>query len=271
MANRWTVLTIASIFLMGGAERASAWSEEGVRLFIEKAIDALDNEIEDFYEERELTLIETATDPSIFSQRMIFEIDRLEPFPFLDVPTDRTRATRKYGAEALEEAGDVPWRLIDSYRALVAAFEASDFEKVDMHSAEVAHYVGAMYVPVNVSKDGDGEPTAQHGLRERFDSRLMEVYAREVDIDTPTAIYLDRPEDYAISIPRRSYVWVDNILYFDYLSRLGVKSYDRYYYEGMWLKAEPLLEQLLTSAALDTASFWYTAWVTAKRPALPKK
>lgn len=271
MLKRVLVLTMASIVLSGSVDTAYPWSEEGVRLFMEKAIKALDKPLERFYEDREQILVETASDPSLFPPRLLFEIDRLEPFPFLDVPTDRKRAVRKYGEEAIEEAGDLPWRLVESYNALVEAHREADFDAVMTHSAEIAHYVGAMYVPVNVSLNGDGEPTGQHGLRERFDSRLLEVFAAKIDVDTPTAFFLDYPDEYAISIPRKSYIWVDNLLYFDYLSRLGVKSYDRFYYDSMWLRVEPLLEELLEGAALDTASFWYTAWVAARRPELPKQ
>ena len=271
MIKRVLVLTLASVVLSGSIDTAYPWSEEGLRLFLEKAIEALDKPLKRFYEDRELTLVETASDPSLFPPRLLFEVDRLEPFPFLDLPTDRKRAVGKYGEEAIEESGDLPWRLIESYDALVEAHRQADFDAVMTHSAEIAHYVGAMYVPVNVSRNGDGEPTGQHGLRERFDSRLLEVYGEKVRINTPTAFYLDYPEEYAVSIPRKSYIWVDNLLYFDYLSRLGVQSYDRFYYEGMWLRAKPLLEQLLGGAALDTASFWYTAWLTARRPELPKK
>jgi len=65
-------------------------------------------------------------------------------------------------------------------------------------------------------------------------------------------------------------IFVDNILYYDYLSRKGVQSYDRFYYEGMWLRAQPVTEALLAGAAQDAASFWYTAWVEARKPELPK-
>ena len=264
-------LTLGCLMVSGSAEMAFPWSAEGVRLFMEKAIEALDKPIKEFYEDRELMLVQTASDPSVFPPRLLFEVDRLEPFPFLDLPTDRTRAERKYGEEALAESGDLPWRLIDSYRGLVEAFKSQDFDAVTTRSAEIAHYVGAMYNPVNVSKDGDGAPTGQSGLRERFDRALVETYVREIDVDTPTAFFLDHPEDYATSVPRKSYIWLDNVLYFDYLSRRGVQSYDRFYYEGMWLRTEPVLESLLGGAALDTASFWYTAWVEARRPELPKK
>ena len=41
------------------------------------------------------------------------------------------------------------------YNALTEAFRTSDYEAAVLHSAEIAHYVGAMYVPVNVSRNGD--------------------------------------------------------------------------------------------------------------------
>ena len=271
MTIRVLALTATAWFVLGSVDIGLPWSEEGVKLFLEKAIDSLNKPLRQFYEDREHSIVETASDPTIFPPRLLFEVDRLEPFPFADLPIDRKLAVRKYGEEALEESGDLPWRLIESYHALTEAFKSSDYDAAVLHSAEIAHYVGAMYVPVNVSKDGDGEPTGQHGLRERFDSRLVEFYANKIDVDTPSALYLDYPEEYAISIPRKSYIWVDNLLYFDYLSRLGVKSYDRFYYEGMFLRAEPLLEELLEGAALDTGCFWYTAWVAARRPELPKK
>jgi hypothetical protein len=38
----------------------------------------------------------------------------------------------------------------------------------------------------------------------------------------------------------------------------------------MWLRGQIVTEQLLASAAQDTGSFWYTAWVEARKPELPK-
>lgn len=250
-------------------ETGRSWNDVGHRLYIEKAVDALPKPLKAFYETHEVALAEAVADPSRFS-RAIFEVDRLEPFPFADLPTDRELAARKYGEETLKEAGDVPWRLIESYQALVEAFRKSDFEAAVTHSEEIAFLVGELYVPLNVSKNGDGEPTGQQGLRERFDSRLMEAFGDKLRVATPSAIFLDRPAEYAISIPLKSFIWVDNILYFDYLSHKGVQSYDRFYYEGMWLRAQPVTEHLLAGAAQDAASFWYTAWVEARKPELPK-
>jgi len=175
-----------------------------------------------------------------------------------------------YGEEKLSEAGDVPWRVHEKYKELVEAFRSQDFATVETLSVEIAYLVGELQVPANVSQTGDGEPTGQMGFRERFDSGLIDSFASEIKIRSPSAVYLDRPAEYAVSIPRKSYVWVDNLLHYDEIARRGVSSYDRFYYEGLWLRSSGLVGDLLEGAALDTASFWYTAWVAARKPQLPK-
>jgi hypothetical protein len=266
----WIVGTMAAVWIAAiGTGRT--WSDTGRRLYVKKAVEALPKPLKGFYELREAAINETMNDPTKFGARVVFEVDRLEAFPFVDLPTSRELAVRKYGEETLKEVGDGPWRLIECYDALVEAFKTGDFPTAVSRSAEIAVYVGELYDPPNVSQNGDGDPTGQQGLRERFDSRLMEAFGDKLKLNTPSAIFLDRPAEYAVSIPRKSYVFVDNLLLYDYLSRMGVESYDRFYYDGMWLRAQPVVEQLLGGAALDTASFWYTAWVSARKPELPKQ
>jgi hypothetical protein len=260
---------VAFLVFVASIEVGHGWNDVGHRLYVEKAVDALPKPLKGFYEAHKVTLAEAVSDPRRFS-RSIFEVDRLEPFPFAELPSDRELAVRKYGEETLQEAGDTPWRLIESYRALVEDFRKSDFQAAVTHSEEIAFLVGELYVPLNVSKNGDGDPTGQQGLRERFDSRLMEAFGEKIKVPDTSAVFLDRPAEYAISIPLKSFIFVDNILYYDYLSRKGVQSYDRFYYDGMWLRAQPVTEQLLAGAAQDAASFWYTAWVEARKPELPK-
>ena len=45
---------------------------------------------------------------------------------------------------------------------------------------------------------------------------------------------------------------------------------DRYYLDGMWLQLGGLISRLMSDAARDTASLWYTAWVAAGRPEVPE-
>jgi hypothetical protein len=146
-----------------------------------------------------------------------------------------------------------------------------DLETIDLLSAEIVLYVNDLSQPLNVSREGDGEMIDQEGFRERFDSRLLDVYGSKLKVDAPAAIYLDDPNAYIISMLVRSYVWVDNLLLIDYLSRKGVSSYDRFYYEGLWLLAGEIVNARISDSAKDAASYWYTAWSKAGRPELPKK
>jgi hypothetical protein len=139
-----------------------------------------------------------------------------------------------------------------------------------MLSAELVLHVTDLSQPLMVSKEGDGDMIDQEGFRERFDSRLLDIYGEKLKVDASTAIYLDDPDAYIISILVRSYVWVDNLLLYEYLSRKGVSSYDRFYYEGIWLRAEGIINERISESAEDVASYWYTAWSKAGRPDLPK-
>jgi hypothetical protein len=270
MIRRGIVLTALWIAAIGWAGEAQAWDEAAARMFVEKAIDALPKQMKKFYEQRSELLLQQILDPVQMENRLLFEMDRLGEFPFIDIPETRESAVRKYG-ETLEEAGDLPWRIVETYEKLIEAFQNMDIAAIETLSAEVAFQIGELHNPVNVSQYGDGEPIDQHGLRERFDERLLEVYGGKLDFDTPTSIYLDRPTEYVFNIARRAYIWVDNILLHDYIARQGVASYDRFYYEGLWLRASVIINQMMQSLSRDAASFWYTAWVKAGKPELPKK
>ena len=247
-----------------------AWGDVAHRLAADEAIDALPGPLKGFYENREVYLKQQLEDTSIGAPRWTFEVDSLESFPFDDLALDRDSAIEKYGAEKIEEVGDLPWRLIESYQGLVQAFQAMELEAIDLHSAEIVLYLNDLHQPLNVSKLGDGAITEQDGFRQRFDSRLLEIYGHELTIEAPTAIYLDRPDHYLISVLVRSFVWVDNLLLIDYFSSLGASSYDRFYYEGLWLRAEDIVNERISDSAKDIGSYWYTAWTEAGRPALPR-
>ena len=246
-----------------------AWGDVAHRLAAEEAVDALPGPLKGFYQNRKAYLMQRLEDATIGAPRWAFEVDSLEPFPFDDLALNRDSAIEKYGADKMEEVGDLPWRLLESFESLVQAFQTVDLEAVDQHSAEIVLCLNDLHQPLNVSKLGDGAITQQEGFRRRFDSRLLEIYGHELKIEAPTAVYLDRPDHYLVSVVVRSFVWVDNLLLIDYFSSLGTSSYDRFYYEGLWLRAEDIVNERISDAAKDIASYWYTAWTKAGRPELP--
>lgn len=260
----------ALIFATPAGEARAAWSEVGYRLAVEKAVDALPKPLKDFYKLHRAPLLERMRELAVSGASLHFDVDRLEPFPFRGIPEERQAAVARYGEEKIREAGDLPWRVIEVYGKLVEAFRAVDVEVIEAQSAELALYVGALHAPANVSMGGDGEAIEQQGFRERLAGRLLELYGEKIKVSASTAFYLDRPSEYVFSVVRDSYVWVDNLLYLDSLSREGVSSYDRYYYEGLWLRAGVIVNERLSRASENIASYWYTAWASAGKPEMPR-
>jgi hypothetical protein len=246
-----------------------AWGDVAHRLAAEEAVEALPGPLKGFYEKREAQLMQQLEDISMGAPRWTFEVDSLEAFPFDELPLNRGSAIEKYGAEKVEEVGDLPWKLIESYQKLEQAFQKMELEAIDLHSAEIVLYLNDLHQPLNLSKYGDGALTGQDGFRSRLDSRLIEIYGNDLKVEAPAAIYLDDPDRYLISILVRSFVWMDNLLLIDYFSNQGTSSYDRFYFEGLWLRAEGIVDERLSDSSKDIASYWYTAWTKAGKPKLP--
>ena len=249
---------------------ALSWGPEGHREIGEKAIESLRDPLKDFFEDREETLYELLDDPARSRDAAHFFLETYDEFPFYDVPATRELALRRFSEEEIAENGDALWRLLESYDALLAAFEEADFDLALERASDVAWLVGELSVPPNTSAAGDGQATQQDGLARRFDTQLLEIFADDVRVRDSAGVYLDRPHEFIRSLPLKAHIWVDNITFQDSMSRRGVAGYDRFYMDGMWNELEGLIGALMTEAARDTASLWYTAWVAAGRPEVPE-
>jgi hypothetical protein len=252
------------------AAPAMSWGPEGHREIGEKAIESLRDPLKDFFEDREDTLYELLDDAAQSQEAAHFFLERYDEFPFYDVPATRELALRRFSEEQIAENGDALWRLLEAYDDLVQVFEEADWDLVLERACDVAWLVGEVGVPPNTSAAGDGQATQQDGLARRFDTQLIEIFADKLRVRNSAGVYLDRPHEFIRSLPLKAYIWVDNIAFIDAMSRRGVAGYDRYYMDGMWNELGGLVGALMTDAARDTASLWYTAWVEAGRPEVPE-
>ena len=123
--------------------------------------------------------------------------------------------------------------------------------------------------PLNLTDNYDGQKTGQHGLWVRVIEKLPQAVGKDLKLSPDAANYLDSPKEYVFSILLASYVWIDNILYLDQLAHRGKQGYGDPYYEDLARRVGPILrQQVLSPAAEDAGSYWYTAWVVAGRPEL---
>ena len=195
-------------------------------------------------------------------------MDRLSSFPFDDLPRSEASLNAKYGDKA-QGVGRLPWLVQESYARLVDAMKASDKEKILNESDVLAGLIVDLRSPLNLTDNYDGQKTGQHGLWVRVLEKLPQALGKDLKLSPDAANYLDNPKEYVFSIMLASYVWIDNILYLDELAHRGKQGYGDPYYEDLARRVGPILrQQVLSPAAQDVGSYWYTAWVVAGRPEL---
>jgi hypothetical protein len=259
------VLRLAAAFLASSAlpvAPAAAWGLAAHQAVTLRAIDTLPKGLKEYYKAHRLempTLSLEATAGEEGPERR-FAVDRMLPFPFLDLPHGEA-ALKEHYADAGEKAGRLPWLIAESYARLVEAFRAKDKARILAESDVLAALVTDLHNPLALTDNADGQKTGQHGLWTRFSVRLPEVAQgmNRLKLDPDAAHFLDQPKEH---------VWLDNVLYEDDLAHRGQSDYGDIYYEDLVGREGHILRERLSRAAGNAGSYWYTAWTEAGRPEL---
>lgn len=263
----------------GAAAMAQPQAEKGARermvelahqVTAASAIDTLPKQLKAFYKAHRAEMPSLALEPE-FAPRgpeRRFLVDRLAPFPFDDLPHTEASLVAKYGDKA-QGVGRLPWLVQESYARLVDAMKAQDKEKILAESDVLTGLIVDLRSPLNLTDNFDGQKTGQHGVWVRVVEKLPQALGKDLKLSPDAANYLDSPKEYVFSILLASYVWIDNILYLDQLAHRGKQGYGDPYYEDLAKRVGPILRnQVLSPAAEDVGSYWYTAWTAAGRPEL---
>jgi hypothetical protein len=260
---------LASLFLVASATHVSAFGDKAHQVVTDRAIDTLPKGLKPFYKAHRLEMPTLALEgePPTESTDRRFAIDRLQPFPFADVPRTEAGVKEKY-AETGAAAGRLPWLIQESYAKLVEAFKAADKARILEESDRLAALVTDLHNPLALTDNADGQKTEQHGLWQRFSVKLPEAMDKGLDLDPEAAFLLDKPNEHVFSIINGTYVWADNLLYEEDLAHRGHNGYGERYFEGLVQRAGRLLKERLSKAAGEAGSYWYTAWSAAGRPGL---
>jgi hypothetical protein len=263
-------VALAAIAVCAAPLPAMAFGPVAHQLVTGRAIDTLPGGIKPFYKNHRLempSLSLEAPQQADEGQERRFAVDRLQPFPFADLP--RTESALKHSfPERAQDVGRLPWLIQESYARLVAAFKAREKAQILGESDTLAALVTDLHNPLALTENADGQKTGQHGLWVRFTTRLPEAMERRLKLSPDAAHFLDDPKEHVFAIVNGAYVWVDNLLYEEELARRGKGGYTEIYYEAFELRVGELLKDRLSRAAGDVGSYWYTAWTAAGRPEL---
>jgi hypothetical protein len=260
---------VAWAVLLAVPHRAHAWGLVGHQSVVRGAIDSLPKQLKPFYHVHRFEIPSLALEPTIPERgpERRFLVDRLQPFPFLDLPHTEAEIKTRYPEQA-DKVGRLPWLIQESYARLVEAYKTKDKEKILAESDMLAGLVADMANPLSLTDNYDGQKTGQHGLWVRFTIKFPEAMEKKLRVNSDAAVYLDDPKEYVFSMMNAAYVWADNIQYADDLAHRGKTAYSEIYYESLQLRAAEYLSRRLSAGANDAGSYWYTAWTVAGRPEL---
>jgi hypothetical protein len=276
--RRGATIALAALALsVAGAERPARAQDRpreelanaSQQVTMAKAIDTLPKPLKKFYEKHRGEMPSLALEPRfpVRGPERRFAVDHLLPFPFVGLPRSEAALKAKFGDKAAG-IGRLPWLLEAAYRRLVEAFRARDKTRILEVSDEVGGLVVDLHSPLNLTENYDGQETGQHGLWIRISEKLPEAMGKDLKLDPDAANYLDDPDEYVFSVMLETYVWVDNVLYLEDLASRGRSGHDAFYYDNLARRVGPILRHLLSRAAEDAGSYWYTAWTVAGRPDL---
>jgi len=266
--NHWTAVAATAVAWLAVATRVQAWGPVVHQEVTSEAIDTLPRGLKPFYKDHRLELPSLSVEPDIPDEGRDrrFVVDKLMPFPFWDVPRDEEKFKVKFPQAA--EVGRLPWLIDEGYARLVEAFKSGDKGRILTDSDRLAGLVADLHNPLALTDNADGQKTEQHGLWVRFGTRLPEAMEKRLKLSPDAAHLLDDPKGYVLSMVHMTYIWVDNVLYYDELARRGKSGYTEIYYEAAEQRLGPILRERLSQAAGDVGSYWYTAWTAAGRPEL---
>lgn len=248
-----------------------------MRLVTNKGIDTLPYPLRSFFEAHRHEIITLASDPSRWDEadrKQLYHgyirLDVYGEFPFAELPRRYEAAQRKYGSQRLTQQGTLPWQIGLYSLRLQEALKAGNTERIVQQAALLAHYVAEAHDPFNTTRNFDGSRTGQEGVDARYARSLVERYQMFFIIRPGGAFKIADPTEYAFGMVLEAYTWVDNILLADSQARAEQPDYNDAYYDTFFDQAGAILIRQLTYASQDIGSYWYTAWVNAGSPTLPR-
>jgi hypothetical protein len=290
--KRFLKLLLVLLLTVSFPQPAYAWGYTGHRIINDVAIDAMPLEVKAFFIANRQYLVEHSGDPDLAaedneveSRNHYIDLDLLDQPPFKNIPHDWDEAVQKFGYEKMLGVGRLPWRIEEMTEKMSEAMRAGDWEKTLATAAWLSHYVADAHMPLHTTKNYKGQftgnvinedlPVEDKHVHFRFEIRLIERNLDEIKVSmrrrARPATFLEEPGEKVWQILLDSYKEIDDLLKADLECGKLDPTFGDKFYEAFKGEVGGLAEGRLAASAQAVASFWYTAWVNAGRPRLPRE
>ncbi|ALI97991.1 zinc dependent phospholipase C family protein [Rufibacter tibetensis] len=270
-----------------------SWGFFGHKVIQQLAIYGLPKDMQGFYHRHMAHLVETSVRPdqrrnddSTEAPRHFIDLEALGEKPLEEVPHTYPAAAAKYSTDTLQKYGIAPWHIIKMKERLTRAFQRRDTDSILYYSADLAHYIQDVHVPLHTSLNYDGQLTGQHGLHSLWESKVPEQNLASYNLQHNKARYLANPQEEIWGVVRSSHLLVPKLLEIErqvsqnftddtkytIVERNGRsrKNYTDAFSSAYNKVLGTMVQDRMRASAEMTSSFWYTSWVDGGKPDLDK-
>ena len=213
-----------------------------------------------------------------------YKIDNSDVFKI--VPRYWKDAVLKYTEDTLQAYGIVPWHIQTMKYRLQKAFEERNIDLILKYSAEIGHYIGDAHVPLHTTENYNGQLTNQKGIHGLWESRLVELNAKNYDFFVGKSQYIAKVLDFSWDAVQESHSALDSVFRLEKEVTKDFESDKKYSFETRGnitsqvysydfcqeynKRMNGMVERRMQKAILSVGSIWFTAWVDAGQPDLSK-
>lgn len=266
--------------LVGSAHPASAWSMEGHRFIMGRAIALLPPEIRPFFQKYQRSIVEHAIDPDLWrtvgwleeTPRHFVDMDAYGAYPFKTIPHNYDEAVKRYGLDFVQKNGTLPWRGEEIFKKLVEAFgQRTPYarDNIRLFASVLTHYESDAHQPFHAALNHDGQLTGQTGIHSRFETELFDRYLAKLQLAPAMPPPIVDSREFLFDVLTASFPYVHQILAADKAAASGREFYDDAYFHRFFASVKPILQKRLSDSISGAAALITAAWVQAGRPAVP--
>jgi hypothetical protein len=205
-------------------------------------------------------------------RRHYLDAERYQPVAITNLPEDHAKVRALTGSDATEN-GMLPWVIMDVENRLTQAMASNEWEAATRYAAALGHYVADAHQPLHLTEHYDGSPGPDgKGIHMRWEEQMPFFFWKAEMIKAGPAQYFKDPWSAILQQLAQAQSRYREIYAADseatQVADDQVGSSD--YYGALWKRTHGLFADQVGAAVTDLSSLWYTAWVRAGRPAIPK-
>lgn len=269
-----TFLVAALVF--ASSPQALPWGNQAHQLVNALAVENLPEPLRSYFRTRKTYLVEHASDPDQLAgedprerSHHYTDAEAYDHDPFLKLKKQFVDEGR--GPTQLElRNGDSIWQIEHFTDQLTDALRRRQWSEADRDAVFTAHYACDLTQPLHTVLNYDGQFTRQAGIHSRLETEIVNALKDGWMLKPLPAVNEVNLRARIFRELLASYRQRNAVFAADRNAVAGRTYVDPRFFPAFEKLAGPLAEKRLTAAVSFVSSVWYTAWVRAGKPELPR-